>query len=70
MQVLSDGIVGAVFGVMRFNAALDSVRRQVGPVLTSVRVFMPGRWLDDTGRIIAVGGNRVVRFTADGAIQL
>ena len=25
--------------------------------------------IDDTGRIIAVGGNRVVRFTADGALD-
>ena len=73
MQVLSDGkvvAVGAVndnFGVMRFNAdmTLDGdVRRFAGGTRVDFGSGVHARAMaiDDTGRIIAVGGNRVVSF--------
>ena len=79
MQVLSDGkvvAVGAVndnFGVMRFNAdmTLDSTFGDAGGTRVDFGSGVHARAMaiDDTGRIIAVGGNRVVRFTADGALD-
>ena len=79
MQVLSDGkvvAVGAVndnFGVMRFNAdmTLDSMFGDAGGTRVDFGSGVHARAMaiDDTGRIIAVGGNRVVRFTADGALD-
>ena len=79
MQVLDDGkilAVGAVndnFGVMRFNAdmTLDGTFGDSGGTRVDFGSGVHARAMaiDDTGRIIAVGGNRVVRFTADGALD-
>ena len=81
MQVLDDGkilAVGAVndrFGIMRFNAdmTLDNTfgkwRRWLHSrfrALASMR--SPSRSIL-SGRIIVVGGNRIARFTSDGALD-
>ncbi|MBM4013036.1 MAG: hypothetical protein FJ286_17005 [Planctomycetes bacterium] len=79
MQVLPTGkilAVGAVndrFAIMRFNAdfTLDDTFGDGGGKQMDFGAGLHARSfvIDSQGRIIAVGGNRVVRFTAAGAVD-
>ena len=71
-KILAVGFVNGNFGVMRFNTDMtldDTFGTNGSTEMTGFAFDAKAFAIDSVGRIVVVGGNRIARFTADGALD-